>query len=117
MHNNKLLKYLIIAFLLVYLIISILVIINFNKINNTGINNNATQTQILNITNPNNEMSEKIDINHCSKEALISLPKIGNKTADNIIKHRPYKDIWELDKIDRIGAETIQVIKDMVVCK
>lgn len=59
---------------------------------------------------------EKIDINTCSKEALISLPEIGDILAERIIRNRPYKDVYELDKVKGIGSETISVLKEKVKC-
>lgn len=114
MQKNKMIVMLVILFILFYFTCSIFMITNYkNSINN---NNNATQTQIINFNNLNNEQ-DKININTCSREALISLPNIKDKLADRIISGRPYKDIWELDKIDGIGTNTILAIEDRVVCK
>ncbi len=60
--------------------------------------------------------SEKININTCSKEALISLPGIGETLAKRIIENRPYKDVYELDRVKGIGSETINVLKEKVTC-
>lgn len=42
--------------------------------------------------------NQKIDINNCSFEALISLPGIGKNKALDIIESRPHKDIHEIHK-------------------
>jgi DNA uptake protein ComE-like DNA-binding protein len=59
---------------------------------------------------------QKININTCSKEALESLPEIGEVLAERIINNRPYKDVYELDKVKGIGPETINVLKEQVTC-
>jgi DNA uptake protein ComE-like DNA-binding protein len=61
--------------------------------------------------------SVKIDINSASSEALISLPDIGPVLAERIIDGRPYRDIYELDRVEGIGPETIRAIKNKVVAK
>jgi len=58
-----------------------------------------------------------IDINSASKEALISLPDIGPVLAERIIDGRPYKDIYELDRVKGVGPGTIEVIKDKITAK
>lgn len=63
------------------------------------------------------ETSTKININSCSKEALISLPDIGPVLAERIIDERPYVDIYALDKVRGIGPDTIEAIKDKITAK
>jgi len=60
---------------------------------------------------------EKIDINSASMEALISLPDIGPVLAGRIIDGRPYRDIYELDKVKGIGPDTIESIKSKAVVR
>lgn len=50
-------------------------------------------------SNDNNLNSKKININTATKEELVDLPGIGEKTADKIIKGRPYKTIDDLKRI------------------
>ena len=61
--------------------------------------------------------SQKININTSSVQALESLPGIGDVLASRIIDGRPYKDVYELDKVQGIGPATIDAIKDKVIAK
>lgn len=47
----------------------------------------------------NNKSTAKININTATKKELIDLPGIGEKTAEKIIKGRPYKTIDDLKRI------------------
>ena len=58
---------------------------------------------------------KKININTASLSELISLPRIGNKTAAAIIKFRPFSKLEDLDRIPNIGPATIKQLKDLVV--
>ena len=71
--------------------------------------NNNYQTQIVNV---NQIEKEKIDINKCSPQALESLSGVGILKAENIIKGRPYQDIYQLKEI--IGDKTFNNIKDKI---
>jgi competence protein ComEA len=55
-----------------------------------------------------------VDINHASAAELSYLPGIGDKTAEGIIKNRPYKTIEDLEKVHGIGKKTIEKIKPRV---
>lgn len=81
--------------------------IMYYKTNFAGVNQTVTQT--VNIDNNQKEDLEKININDCSEEALDSLPGIGKTKSSDIIKGRPYKDIYELKKV--IGDITFNKIK------
>jgi DNA uptake protein ComE-like DNA-binding protein len=61
--------------------------------------------------------TEKVDINSCSVEALIALPDIGPVLAQRIIDGRPYKDVYDLDRVKGIGPETIEAIRYKVSVK
>lgn len=76
---------------------------NFNQ----NINNN---TQIVNIDN--SPKYEKVDINTCSYEVLDNLKGIGEVKANEIIKNRPYEDIYQVKKI--IGEKTFENIKNHI---
>jgi competence protein ComEC len=53
-----------------------------------------------NVSNNNqNTNTAKVNINTATKEELIALPAIGEKTAEKIIKGRPYKTIDDLKRI------------------
>lgn len=55
---------------------------------------NDTKQQIT-----NNKTNTKININTATREELISLPGIGEKTANKIISARPFKTIDDLKRI------------------
>lgn len=75
------------------------------------------QTKNIN-TNVNNVIIEgkepKIDINKADKSELMSIEGIGDKKADLIINNRPYKSIWDLERIKGISENYIQQIKDKI---
>lgn len=75
-----------------------------------------TQTVKIDVYTDKNT-SDKININTCSQEALEALPDIGKVLAKRIIDGRPYKDIYELDRVKDIGRDTIEAIRDKVVVK
>lgn len=56
-----------------------------------------------------------ININTSSVQALESLPGIGEVLAVRIIQGRPYKDLYELDRVKGIGPKTIEGLKGEVV--
>ena len=58
---------------------------------------------------------KKINMNTASLSELISLPRIGNKTAAAIIKFRPFSKLEDLDRIPNIGPATIKQLKDLIV--
>ncbi len=66
---------------------------------------------------PENENSaegppeQPIDINTCSREALIALKGIGPETAENIIDGRPYGKIEDLDRVEDIGPKTLEELR------
>lgn len=61
---------------------------------------------------------KRININTCSKEELILLPGIGEKTAENIVKYREenggFKNISHIKNVKRIGEKTFEKIKNMI---
>lgn len=62
-----------------------------------------------------NKDTPKININTASVGALESLPGIGEVLAVRIIQDRPFKDIYELDRVKGIGPKTIEKILDKAV--
>ncbi len=58
-----------------------------------------------------------VDINHASKAQLDSLPGIGKRRAEAIIKHRPYKSPDELVSRKVIPGKVYSGIKDKVVAR
>ncbi len=62
--------------------------------------------------------ANKISINNASKEELMSLPGIGEKTAIKIIEYRQtssFKSIEDLKKVKGIGDKKYEKIKDLIV--
>lgn len=62
--------------------------------------------------------SEIININTATKEELMTLPGIGEVTAEKIIQYREengeFKSIDELTQVDRIGEKTLNKFKDKI---
>ena len=66
------------------------------------------------------DTSGKININTCTKEALISLPGIGEVTASKIIEYRestPFKKIEDIKSVSGIGEKKFQAIKELIIVK
>lgn len=60
---------------------------------------------------------EIININNCSKEDLIKLPGIGEKTADKIIEYRStnsFQRIEDIMGVSGIGEKKFEAIKDSI---
>ena len=73
----------------------------------------------LSITNTNanetGEMQKQVDLNRASKEELMTLPGVGEKTADKIIEYRQtfqFKSIEDIKNIDGIGDKKFEKLKD-----
>lgn len=78
--------------------------------------NTNTNTNTITINVPGTEpAAERIDINRSSAEALETLPGIGPTLARRIIDGRPYADVYELDRVEGIGPETIDGLSGKVV--
>ncbi len=60
----------------------------------------------------NTETPSVVSINMGSREQLMSLPNVGEKTADAIIKYRtengPFERVEDLAKVDGIGEKTLE---------
>lgn len=52
-----------------------------------------------------------VDINHASRDELMTLPGIGEKTANAIIEARPYQSLEDLNRANGIGKATLAKIK------
>jgi len=61
--------------------------------------------------------SGKVNINTATMEELQTLPKIGPKTAEAIVKYRekhPFKSVDELLEVKGIGEKTLEKLKPLV---
>lgn len=61
--------------------------------------------------------SQKVNINTASAEELMSLPGIGESTANKIIEYRTnskFQSVQELQEVKGIGAKKYEQIKDMI---
>lgn len=99
--------------ILIVVCICVLIIFAYTKFSpSDGI---VTQTQTQNVTV--NTGGDPININNASIEAIESLPNIGPVLAKEIVRGRPWNDVYELERIDGIGNETIKLLKEVIVCK
>ncbi len=52
-----------------------------------------------------------ININTAARDELMRIPGVGEVTANRIIEGRPYRKPSDLEKVDGIGAKTVERIK------
>ncbi len=55
-----------------------------------------------------------LDINTASPSALMQLPSVGPKLAEEIVAHRPFTKFEELDDVPGIGPVTLEAIRPYV---
>ena len=103
-------KIIIITLLIISLCVSLFLFLHSRDSPNISVQVNVDQ-----IANAGD--TDKVNINTASVQALESLPGIGSMLADRIILGRPYKDVWELDRVKGIGPKTIEGLKGRVVTK
>ncbi len=64
------------------------------------------------------ESKAQVDINKASVDELVTLPKIGPKIAEQIVKYRqehgPFRTIEDLKAIKGIGDKTIEALRPMI---
>jgi len=105
------------SILLISISFSLGLFISLNN-ENPSINN---QTQIVNISEKQDQQEKNenlINLNTATKEELLSLPGIGEKIADDILKYRQnnkFISIYDLKKIKYIGEVKFNNLIDLVV--
>lgn len=68
-------------------------------------------------TAPGGESTDKININNCTKEELMTLPGIGPALADRVIQYREtnlFKMIEDLMNVSGIGEKRFEALKDLI---
>lgn len=63
------------------------------------------------------EPKELIDINSAPRDSLMSIPSIGEKTADSIISGRPYQRVQDLLRVEGIGPVSLRKISPYLSVK
>lgn len=79
-----------------------------------------TTEELIIETGSTSEGDSLININTCTKEELMSLSGIGDKTADKIINYREdtkFNSIEEIMNVSGIGDKKFQAIKDFIKVK
>lgn len=80
----------------------------------------STQDPLMGTTqvvDPVNTSKGRLNINQCTKSELISLPGIGEKTADKILEYRKehgFSKIEDIMHVKGIGPKKFEKIKDMI---
>lgn len=64
---------------------------------------------------PQPSEDKPLDLNTASRDELMGLPGVGEKTAMRIIRARPFQSIEELQRIKGIGADTFAKIRPFVM--
>lgn len=59
--------------------------------------------------------NQPVDINKAARDELMTLPSIGEKTANEIISARPFTNVADLDRVPGIGPATLKKIAPFVV--
>jgi competence protein ComEA len=83
-----------------------------------GIQNRSGDYQLELILDNGHDSTQKIDINRAEAWLLEALPGIGETRAQSIIQYRidngGFKNINELLKVDGIGQDTFDNLKDLI---
>ena len=61
--------------------------------------------------------NKPVDLNSAARDELMTLPGIGEKTANEIISARPFKSVEDLDRVPGIGESTLKKIRPFVTIK
>ncbi|MFM2169914.1 MAG: hypothetical protein RI957_143 [Verrucomicrobiota bacterium] len=67
---------------------------------------------LIGIDNAKAPQGKRVDPNSATRSELTGIPGIGEKSADEIIKHRPYRRAEDLLKVPGIGSKTLEKMKD-----
>lgn len=67
---------------------------------------------LIGIDNAKGKAVKPVNPNTATLAEMIKIPEVGEKTAKDIIKHRPYQRLEDLRKIPGIGPKTLEKIKD-----
>jgi DNA uptake protein ComE-like DNA-binding protein len=59
--------------------------------------------------------NQPVDINQAARDELMTLPSIGEKTANEIISARPFANVADLNRVPGIGPATLKKIAPFVV--
>lgn len=93
---------------------------NLESIESLDSTSNLFSTSSLETITNTQTNSGKININTCTKEALITLPGIGEVTAGKIIAYREeskFEKIDDIVKVSGIGDKKFAAIKDLISVK
>lgn len=88
------------------------------KIGEEDIPEFVDNSQGLTNNNNNNNNNDKININNSTKEELMTLPGIGEVTANKILEYREensFQNIEDIMNVSGIGDKKFQDIKDMII--
>ena len=61
--------------------------------------------------------ADRVDLNKATETKILGLRGVGKKTAQTIIKHRPYKELIELITKAKLSRQLVIKIKDFVLPK
>jgi DNA uptake protein ComE-like DNA-binding protein len=59
--------------------------------------------------------NQPVDINSAARDELMTLPSVGEKTANEIIGARPFAKVADLNRVPGIGPATLKKIEPFVV--
>lgn len=57
---------------------------------------------------------EKINVNTAARDELMTLPGIGEVTANRIIESRPYTSLADLDEVEGVGEKTLERLAEFL---